>query len=458
MTLQAILSILWRRRLLFLVAFVVCMGAVAALTFTLPKSYRATATLFVGTGPESQAAVVDTALGEQLSRTYTTLAGNANVADEVRRALPYEISRSELLGKMAFAPVERTRLLEISAEDQSPQQAQDLANEYATVFSRRVNTQARTGQAQATVTVNERAALPTSAVKPNPPLYLGLGVVFALLVAAGLALLRERFDDRLVVSNEDDTLLGYPIVGRIPSESRLGKAAEARLADAFRLLKTNVDFLADGPSQVILITSAAAVQGKSTVASRLAQAALGDGDQVVLVEADLRRPGIAQSEHGLAAEPSPIGLTNYLTGTKSLEEVTMPVPGRPGLDVIWAGPVPPNPSGLLGSRKFDHLIRDLRRRYDRVIIDTPPISIGADASIAVPLADVSLFVVDAERNRRSSVRGGISQLEATRPGSVGIVLSRTEPPRRDQESQYYMDGGVNARSDSSTKLGRAVQR
>jgi capsular exopolysaccharide synthesis family protein len=436
MTLQAILSTLWRRRLLFLLSVALGLGAVAALTFSLPKTYRATATLFVGTAPEVDEALIDTTVGEQLARTYTTLAGNPNVADAVRSELPYSTSRPELLAKMSFAPVERTRLIEISAEDDSRQRAQDLANEYARVFADRANAAASSDGTQATVTISEPAALPAGAVKPNPPLYLGLGAVFAMLVATGIALLRERFDDRLLVSSEDAVLLGHPIVGRIPTASRHGVAL---LADAFRLLKTNVDFLYGGPTQVVLVTSAAAVQGKSTVASRLALADLGEGETVALVEADLRRPGIAESDLGLGVEASPVGLTDYLIGARSLAEVKEPVPGRPGLDVLWSGPIPPNPSGLLGSPKFAQLIRELRETYDRVIIDTPPISIGADASIAVPLADVSLFVVDAQNNRRSSVRSGLRQLEAARPSRIGVVLSRIELPRSEQ-SQYYVDG------------------
>jgi receptor protein-tyrosine kinase len=442
MTLQAILSTLWRRRVLFLVSVVLGLGAVAALTYSLPKTYRATATLFVGTGPDVDEALLDTAVGEQLARTYTTLAGNPNVAEEVRSGLSYSISRSELLGKMSFAPVERTRLIEISAEDDSPQTVQELANEYATVFAERANEAASRDGTQANLTVSESAALPTGAVKPNPPLYLGLGAVFALLVASGIALLRERFDDRLRLGIEDEALFGHTIVGRIPTASRKG---DPWLADAFRLLKTNVDFLDENPAQVVLVTSAAAVQGKSTVASRLALADLGDGKTVVLVEADLRRPGIAESDHGLGVEASLFGLTNYLIGAIPFADVKVPVPGRPGLDVVWSGPIPPNASGLLGSPRFARLIRDLRKEYDRVIIDTPPISIGADASIAVPLTDVSLFVVDAERNRRSSVRSGLSQLEATHPSRIGVVLSRTKPPSSEQ-SQYYM-AAMEARQD-----------
>src|ERR671924_452709 len=116
MSIEQIGSLVWRRRLAFVVTLVACVVAVVVVTYQLPKSYQATATLLVGSSEVEKTAVVDSGLGEQLARTYTTLAGNPNVADEVRAALPLQLSRSELLGRMSFAPVERTRLLQISAE------------------------------------------------------------------------------------------------------------------------------------------------------------------------------------------------------------------------------------------------------------------------------------------------------------------------------------------------------
>src|SRR5919204_16741 len=115
MSIEQIGSLVWRRRLAFTATFVACLVAVVVITYQLPKSYQATATLLVGTSEVEKTAVVDSGLGEQLARTYTTLAGNPNVAGENPRQLPLKLSRSELLGRMSFAPVERTRLLQISA-------------------------------------------------------------------------------------------------------------------------------------------------------------------------------------------------------------------------------------------------------------------------------------------------------------------------------------------------------
>ena len=440
MSVDAIVWTLWRRRGLFLASLALFTGLLVAVTLALPKTYRATATLYVGSGQRVDDQSADTATGEQLVRTYTTLAGNPNVADEVLRTLPEAGSRAELLARMSFAPVERTRLIEVSAEEGSPERASQVANAYAGVFVNRVNAEAARESTGAKVALSEPAALPTTAVKPNPPLYIGLGSVLAALLAAGVALVRDRLDDRVAVGEDDEDFLGFPIVGRIPSaKTSPGDLTDARLADAIRMLKANLDFLGNGASGVVLVTSAGAVEGKSSVAVRLALSSLGDGEKVALVEADMRRPGVAAGLGELALEPGAQGLSNYLAGVAKSDDVLHPVPSRPGLSVVPAGPAPPNPSGLLRSRPFGALIGQLARRCDRVVIDTPPVSVGADASVAMPEADVVLFVVDAEGSRSTAVRAGLNQLRAAKAGPVGIVVSRAQGAGL-QASGYYHNG------------------
>jgi capsular exopolysaccharide synthesis family protein len=447
MSFDAVLSTLWRRRLSFVLTFTACMAVVVAVTLALPKTYRATATVFVGTGASSRQAN-DSTFAEQLVRTYTSLAANANVADVVRGRLDSNESRSSLLAKMSFAPVERTRLLEISAEDDSPAGARRIANTYAGVFVQRVNQKAADDQAQATVSLDEPASLPDGAAKPNPPLYIGLGALLSLLLAAGVVALRERLDDHLEISDEDEDVLGEPILARIPDVKPSDSRSAPLLADTARLLKTNLDFLCDSPPRIVAVTSATPVEGKSLTAARLALAAMGDGEEVVLVEADLRRPGVEDALEGANRDGSGKGLTSYLVGAAGQAEVTRPVPGRRGLHVVLAGPLPPNPSGLLRSPRFGQLVRELRERYDRVIIDTPPVSIGADASIVVSHADAGLFVLDAHKSTRLAVRKGLSQLAAARPGRIGIVLNRVRAPRA-KDHGYYSPGVGNGLWDEA---------
>jgi capsular exopolysaccharide synthesis family protein len=433
---SSVVETLWRRRLLFLMVTAAALGAIVAVTLALPKRYDATATLFVGERQSTgDALAFDTNIGEQLARTYTTLAAQPSVADAVRTHVPGVPSRSALLERMTFAPVERTQLLQISARGSSPEEAQRLANVYAETFTTRVAGNFERGGAPTRVTLAEPAVAPSEAAVPNVPLYIGLGALLALLLGAGSALLIDRLDDRLRIEPDDLEVLDHAILGRIPEFSAKREASPA-VVDAFRLLRTNIDFSVEPPPGVIGVTSSSPIEGKSTVAAYMAIAAAKDGERVVLVEADLRRPGVRNTALGRGVEIPARGLTNYLVGAERLERILTEHPAQPGLAVVWPGPLPPNPSRLLGSPRLQELVAELREHFDRVIIDTSPISVGPDASIVMTRVDGAVFVVDNQATSRSRSRTGIAQLETSRARVLGIVVNRAGKPSRDAYGYY----------------------
>lgn len=440
MSLEQILSTVWRRKLLFIVVFALGVAAIAAVTFSLPKTYRASATVFVGVNEEANEALAfDSALGERLVRTYTALAANPNTADAVARELEPQPTREALLGRMSFAPVERTSLLEISADAESPEEAQEIANTYAQVFKERVDTDLLRGETQTELAVSEPAALPRNPVRPKPPLYMGIGTVLAGLLAVGLVLLRERIADPLLINEEESTVMGLPILGRIPQVDWRRPTARAQVSDALELLRANVDFAAEGDGAVLLVTSARPVEGKSTLSVELAARCAANGEEVVVVEADLRRPGIGQTPMANELKHATMGLSNYLVQGATLEQM-IPEMTANGVRVIWSGPIPPNPTALIQSDRFDELLRELTRRFDRVIVDSPPISVGADASLLAPRADYVLYVIDSSNARRRPAQVGLNQLEATKSQSVGVVLNRVAQGEASAYGYYYSAG------------------
>jgi capsular exopolysaccharide synthesis family protein len=442
MSIDEIGSIFWRRRFTFAVVLAAAVAAVIAGTLTLPKVYAGTATLFVGDRETIEALGFNANIGEELTRTYTTLAANANVAEEVVDRLPAPMTRGELLERMSFTPVEQTQLLQISAEGATPAEAQTIANTYADVFVERMEDRFAQGRIQTDVFVSEPAALPLGPSKPNPPLYIGFGTLLALLLASGVALLRERLDTRVRVAPEDDTVLSEPIMARIPRMEVRDGAVSREIADRFGLLKTNVDFFDENPARVLVVTSPGVSEGKSTVAANLALACARAGERVVLVEADLRRPGLDGTlvAHGLLR--SPVGLSNYLAAAATEEEILVSHPDHPELSVIWSGHVPPNPTALLGSHRLDTLIGTLRLDFDRVIIDTCPISVAADASVVASRTDGALYIIDERKTKRSEAQAGLNQLRSVRARLLGVVLNRAAVHG---ETYYYYspDGSPN---------------
>ena len=441
MTPHDVLQMIWRRRRLALLTTVACFGVVVALVAILPRSYRATATL-VANAPGA-----DAGLADQYARTYAALAGNPNVATQVRGSLRFEISRRSLLDHMSFIPVERTQLIEVSAEFGSAARAQTVANTYASVFARRA--QARIGAN--TLRISELASRPTDPVRPNPPLYLGFGAILAVLLGAGAALLRDGLDRRVRVRDTDLVLHGAPIAGRIPA----GKHGRDELvADAHRLLRATLDIEDDASDRgaVAVVTGATPQEDGATVAVGLAAVAAADGESVVLVEADLRRPGL---HAGLAALGSgrraEVGLAEYLAEEASATAVVTRDPAVDGLRVVWAGGGTTPHIARVANERMRAFVQSLSLRYDRVVIAAPPVSVGADTAMLAGLGSATLLVVDTRVTSDDTARLQLERLRTFHAPGLAVVVVNASVR---QEDAYYEDA---ARRQGRARADRGVR-
>ena len=263
--------------------------------------------------------------------------------------------------------------------------------------------------------------------------------------------MRDRLDDRLRVGLDD---LAVPAIrsSRASRPSTRNRPNIPVAADGFRLLAANIDFSRDSPPRTIGVTSPAPLDGKSTVAAQLAMALVASGERVLLVEGDLRRPGIRNTAVADRWNPATRGLTDYLWGAAQVDEVICAHPRLPGLSVIWAGAQVPNPSGMLASRRLGHLLAVVAERFDRVIIDTSPISVGADASIVLARLDGSLFVINARRTSRWHIPASAARDGARR--RARIVVNRDERAT-DRHYGYYTATAAGEELAASPRLDEA---
>jgi succinoglycan biosynthesis transport protein ExoP len=416
--LDELIAIVWRRRVVFAVTLVVALAAVVAATVLLPRVYESTATLYVGGAKTDAAEDVDTNFGQQLTRTYATIAGGATVADDVRLRLPGRPSRDDLLGRMSFAPVEETRLLQITAGGSSAAAAQRTANVYADRFVARISTLLQQGRAPAEVTLIEPASRPASPARPNGPLYIGLGALLSILIGAAVALLTERLDKRLRVAETDSSLLDVPIRARVPLAR---KRNEPAFIEAFRLLKINLE-LSGEPSRIVVVTSVRNGEGKSTVTRGLARAIRGDGEGVVVVDADLRRSGGFHAAGGNGSG-AVIGLAQFLAGEGSARDVLLAVDDA-GTSFVPVGPAPRDAPARLRPERFGELIDRLLEDFAWVLIDAPAIEDGADSLLLASRAETALLVVDPARSTPASLESARHQLWLVGAGPAGVVLNR----------------------------------
>ncbi len=298
--------------------------------------------------------------------------------------------------------------------------------------------QIKLAQAQSSSGIIQKApALPPDApIKPRPVLNAALAAVVGLMLAAGIVFLIEFLDDTLRDPQEITRKWGIPILGMITRYKSNGsplitiKQPRAPVSEAFRSLRTNLEFAAvDSPLKTILVTSASPQDGKTTVAANLACVIAQGKRSVVLVDADLRRPQI----HKQFQLMNRLGLTNKLIQPKGQLYGSLQNTELPALKVITSGSLPPDPSELLGSIKMQELMSSLKDQFDFLIIDTPPVLMVTDAVVLAPRVDGVIIVVKPSVTKRGELHHVIEQMKQVNARVLGVVLNDVDVGR----ARYY---------------------
>ena len=286
----------------------------------------------------------------------------------------------------------------------------------------------------------EQARVPTAPIQPQPARNALLGAAAGLLIMGAIAFLIEYLDDTLKTPEDVNRALGLPVIGLIGKMSpakdkalRVYVADNPRspIAEAFRTLRTNLEFAAvDQPLQTILVSSSAPGEGKTTVALNLAAAMAQGEKQVVLVDADLRRPAV----HRFLKVTNRAGLTDIL---RSRQRDLSPALrwGEPPVAIITSGALPPNPAELLGSEKMLGLLDELKHRHDLVILDGPPFVV-ADPVVLSARVDGVLLVVQPGQTKIEAAQAMLEQLQRSGARVLGVVLNGISPNRAHYYGKY----------------------
>jgi receptor protein-tyrosine kinase len=268
-------------------------------------------------------------------------------------------------------------------------------------------------------------------------------------VGTGLAFLRDRLDNTVKDGETVEDITGVGLIGSIPLDKVRRKepaisfdSDNSAIAEAFRKLRTNLQFLAvDDPPRVIVVTSSVPSEGKSTTSINIALALAEAEHNVVLVDGDLRRPRL-DKYLGLIGSA---GLSTVLASRASLEEVLQKT-RFPGLTVLTSGTVPPNPSELLGSVAAKKILARLRADFDYVVVDSSPLLAVTDASILAADADGVLIVARFGETTRDQLRHAVKHLGDVGAPLQGAILTLT--PARGKSSYYSYYGVRDAAAGS----------
>jgi succinoglycan biosynthesis transport protein ExoP len=492
---EQLLRIVRRRKWVVVQAVIVVPVLALLLSLSQEKEYTATATLLFRQAPIGIAEGESVEDPTRVAATNGQLVGLPIVADKAAESLD-GVSSGEIFGSIAVEPSAEADTAKISATTPDPETSAAMANAYGRAYiafrreSDRNQVQdaidvAETGLSQLSeeeregkegAALNEQldrlklaqalqtggaelvqpADVPSSPSSPQTTRNVMLGIILGGLLGLGLAVLLDRIDRRVRTVDELEDIYDVPILARIPRSQRLSRrkseaiGPQTQEGEAFRVLRTNLRYFnVDDGMHSILVTSPEAGDGKSTVARTLAMTMAEMGDDVILVEGDLRKGGELRGVTGGPAS----GLSNVLAGTpyeKVLIEVDMPGSGAHSrtLTVLPSGPIPPNPSELLDSAQMRDLMIKLQERFSVVVIDSPALGAVSDALALVPDVSAVVIVGGLGKTTRDAGRelGKQFSLLGTKP--IGVIANFTEP-ERGKYSHYYRPDLVGSGTPSA---------
>jgi polysaccharide biosynthesis transport protein len=438
MDLRHYLRIVRGRWLLVLSVVVLCTVAAGLLAASRTPVYEARTQLFVATGgvPADLSETYQGGLfAQQRVRSYAQIIDSPAVARRVIRRLDLETTPEELGRNIsAEAPVD-TVLINVTVKNPSPERARAIANVVSDEFRSFANELESRGGAPNSpvgVTVTRRAELPESPSSPQYPVYLAFGLLLGLVVGIGFVVLRDALDDRIRGVEDVTAAADAPVIGAIADDPKarrrplvVAKDPISLRAEAYRRLRTNLRPSLDQGPRSFVVSSAVESEGKTLVVANLGIALAEAGYRVVLVDADLRRPKLAE----VLGLPPGAGLTNVLVDGTPLETALRRWKDGATLEVLSSGPPAPNPGELLGSEQFVTVLRRLTDRADVVLLDAPALLGVADAAVLAAAASGVILIARVGSTRRDELETATQLLRAAGEQVFGVVLNRS-PVRR----------------------------
>ncbi|WP_433802937.1 polysaccharide biosynthesis tyrosine autokinase [Actinomycetospora sp. CA-084318] len=435
-------TILLENWLLMTGAALVGVVLAGVISLVIPPRYSSTSQLFVS-------ARGDTSRLDQLSqggtfsservKSYAELARSPLVLDSVKQVLQSSESVADLQGLVSADAPTDTVIVEVTAEGPSSDAAVRLSDATVTQLARTVEAIEAPSPGQPSpirATVVAPAQTPSSPDWPRIPVNLVVGALLGLAIGLSVGVVRDALTDtvRGRVGLEALGLSAVAGIGTSVDEATLvvRDNPRSRTAEEFRKLRTGLDFAAvDKAAKSIVVTSCKAGEGKSYVTLNLALALAEMGRRVCLVDADLRRPTVAE-RLGVAEQP---GLTTAIVGRIPLPQALQRVNGN--MWVLPAGELPPNPSELLGSERAQGVLQELQGFVDIVLIDSPPVLPVADSTVLASRADAVLVVVQDRSTRNEDLRTLQVALSSVDARILGVVLNRVHLSSREDSAYDY---------------------
>jgi capsular exopolysaccharide synthesis family protein len=368
-----------------------------------------------------------------------------SVAGNVRNSVRSEYQAALGTERALKAQVERLKGETMAEQDRTVQynllarEADTNRQLYEGLLERYKTLNAIAGVSLSNVSIIDNAQVPKAPSSPNLFKNLLVGLIIGMGLAALVVFFKDQFDDAIRVPEDIEAKLTLTLLGVVP-QSPTGEPEVALLdpkspiSEAYNSLRGSLLYsTAEGLPQILLVTSAQASEGKTTSSYAIASGFARMGKNVLLIDADLRRPSL----HKRLDLPNERGLSSLLTSHDPLAGAVTRS-GQDYLSLLVAGPIPPSPTELLSTARIEEILQEAAGQFEVIIVDSPPILGLADAPLMAALVDGVVFVVEADRSRRGSLKAALRRLRAMRPILLGAVLTKFDPLKAgNRYSEYY---------------------
>ena len=408
-------------------------------------TYTATTSIFVSVASVTTASDLSSgsSYAENQVKSFAVVATAPIVLQPVIDSLGLRTTPEELAKKVTATVPVNTATIDVEVVDGDAAEAARIANalgEQIVTTVKQLAPPSSSGAPTVAATIISPAVTPLSPTTPRTAQNLALGLAVGLLLGAGQAVLRDVLNTRVRTKQDIERVTDRAVIGSIMLDPSMNKGPLSVVADqhspraeSYKRLRTNLQFLGlEEDHRAIVVTSTVPGEGKTTTAINVAFAMATAGERVLLIDADLRRPRIA-THFGLEGGA---GLTTILIGQASLDDVVQ-THGVSGLDVLASGPIPPNPSELLGFAEMKDLLHEATRRYDVVILDTPPLLPVTDAAILSHITSGALVVVGSRIVRRPELGAALESLDDVDTRVLGLVLNKVQKEDEDRYGYGY---------------------
>ncbi|MBU3191202.1 polysaccharide biosynthesis tyrosine autokinase [Clostridium bowmanii] len=442
-----------RKRIFLLLFIIICPMIIAGLLsfYVMKPVYEANSTVIVGKDNADKITQSEVLMYQDLIKTYSEIGKSRIVAENAIENLKLDIAVKDFMLNLSITPKIGTQIIEISYKSGTPETAAEGADALSQAFIQESQKLLPSGSAK----IMDKALVPEFEIAPKKKFNIAIGFIIGIMLSFGLVLLINYLNN--TIKNEDDIqrYLDLPTIGLIPKQNKMEnliveKDPKSLATEAFKSMRTNLLFSMENRRvKTIVICSSGPKEGKTSISTNIASVIAKTGKSILLVDCDLRKPCVHRQ---LNITNNELGLVDVVLEGRKVEEVLIKI--EENFDVITAGKANYSPSELLASQKMKVFIEDMEKKYDYVMIDTPPIITFTDALTLVTEKVGVILVISAEETTIENCKKSKQLLLNINAMIIGIVLNKVDKKSFIGYGYDYYSNGKERKSTLNNKGGR----